>query len=313
MAISTMRIRAISVRVGRVLGGPVAPPERTAPRRVRAHRGSARRWRGGRSEWGRRCRPRMPQRWLVTGASPRAPRRPTRAPLAPMRTLSPGTTPALTSSRSTPSRARSRWKRSADSALSKFVCAASRSMRRPTTRYAPSSLADREDVRAGLEAMHDDTRRLARLAQCRGVGQQARKALISLSIPWPCCAEMARTRASPSRAAWRRPSRLRGLGQIDLVADDQADLLEQRGVVRLELVADDLVVALRIALTRDRRRGLARALRATWRRNAWPRPAPPLAPSIRPGMSAIVTRRSSAGSDAPRSSTPRFGSRVVNG
>ena len=29
-------------------------------------------------------------------------------------------------------------------------------------------------------------------------------------------------------------------------------------------------------------------VRSTWRRNAWPRPAPELAPSIRPGTSAIV-------------------------
>ena len=51
-------------------------------------------------------------------------------------------------------------------------------------------------------------------------------------------------------------------------------------------------------------------VRSTWRRNAWPRPAPLLAPSISPGTSAIVGRRSSS---SPRSMTPRFGSSVVNG
>ena len=35
-------------------------------------------------------------------------------------------------------------------------------------------------------------------------------------------------------------------------------------------------------------------VRSTWRRKAWPRPAPWLAPSMRPGTSAIVGRRSSS-------------------
>ena len=51
-------------------------------------------------------------------------------------------------------------------------------------------------------------------------------------------------------------------------------------------------------------------VRSTWRRKAWPRPAPAEAPSMSPGTSAIVGRRSSS---SPRSMTPRFGSRVVNG
>src|SRR3972149_2339148 len=40
---------------------------------------------------------------------------------APMRTMSPGSTPARRSSRSMPPRPRSRWKRSADSSLPKSV------------------------------------------------------------------------------------------------------------------------------------------------------------------------------------------------
>ena len=59
--------------------------------------------------------------------------------VAPIRTRSPGTIPARRSPVSIPSRARSRWKRSADSSTSKLVWAAMRSMRVPRTRKTPSS------------------------------------------------------------------------------------------------------------------------------------------------------------------------------
>jgi GTP-binding protein len=51
-----------------------------------------------------------------------------------------------------------------------------------------------------------------------------------------------------------------------------------------------------------------RLVRATWRRNWIPRPAPSEAPSIRPGMSAITKLWS-----VPRLTTPKFGCKVVNG
>ena len=49
-------------------------------------------------------------------------------------------------------------------------------------------------------------------------------------------------------------------------------------------------------------------VRSRWLRNRWPRPCPSCAPSIRPGTSATTNDRSP---DSP--TTPRFGTRVVNG
>ena len=47
--------------------------------------------------------------------------------------------------------------------------------------------------------------------------------------------------------------------------------------------------------------------RSTWRRNSRPRPLPSLAPGISPGTSAMVNRCD------PAVTTPRLGTRVVNG
>ena len=107
------------------------------------------------------------------------------------------------------------------------------------------------------------------------------------------------TTGSPSRAraaAKRRQVLARG-GQVELVGDDEGDLVEQRRVMCLELLADDLVVALGIGRREVDDVGQDSRVRATWRRKASPSPAPLLAPSIRPGMSATVTRRSSAAID----------------
>ena len=58
---------------------------------------------------------------------------------------------------------------------------------------------------------------------------------------------------------------------------------------------------------RCRSGGPAAPQRSTWARNSWPSPAPCAAPSIRPGMSARTSWRSSD------SSVPSTGSTVVNG
>ena len=47
--------------------------------------------------------------------------------------------------------------------------------------------------------------------------------------------------------------------------------------------------------------------RSTWRRNSRPRPLPSLAPGMSPGTSAMVNRCD------PAVTTPRLGTRVVNG
>ncbi|CFW37456.1 Uncharacterised protein [Bordetella pertussis] len=49
-------------------------------------------------------------------------------------------------------------------------------------------------------------------------------------------------------------------------------------------------------------------VRARWRRNRWPRPAPSEAPSIRPGMSATTKLR-----EGEVRTTPRLGCSVVKG
>jgi hypothetical protein len=49
-------------------------------------------------------------------------------------------------------------------------------------------------------------------------------------------------------------------------------------------------------------------VRSRWLRNRWPSPCPWCAPSIRPGTSATTNDRS-----PDRPTTPRLGTRVVNG
>ena len=234
--------------------------------------------------------------------------------VAPIRTRSPGAIPARRSSSSMPRRARSRWNRSADSSTSKFVWAAIRSMRVPRTRKTPSASAlDDEPVAHRLDAMDDDAGRLGwRRRVPRRPAAARRGGARNASRPSPGLRRDGRRPSGPRLRAGTLEGRPRvaGRGQVELVEGDEHRLLEQRRVVGSQLVADDLVVPLRVARRRRRRRGPgpASARRGAGTRVRGRRPA--LAPSMSPGTSAIVGRRSSS---SPRSMTPRFGSSVVNG
>ena len=182
----------------------------------------------------------------------RAPRAapPTRARWRRCGPCRPAATPARRSSVSMPRRARSRWKRSADSSTSKLVWAAIRSIRAPRTRNAPS--ASRSTAEAVAHRPRSGGRR--RPAGSGGSASSAASGRMSAtrarnaSSPSPVAAEIA-TASMPvgrARAPERRPG-LGGRGQVDLVERDEHRLLEQRRVVRPQLVADDVVVPLGVA------------------------------------------------------------------
>ena len=195
--------------------------------------------------------------------------------------------------RRSPSRRSSRWNRSADSSISKFVWVVSRSTRLPRTRNAPSLALDREAVPARLEAVDDDAGGIGRRLEPRG-GRAAgpRRPRAARRAPRPSPRRSPRRRPSASRARRKAGHASRRGGQVDLVEHDEHRLLEQRRVVGRELVADDLVVPAGSRTAPSTTWSRIR-VRSTWRRKAWPRPGPADAPSIRPGTSAIVGRRPS--------------------
>ena len=185
-------------------------------------------------------------------ASTSAPRvaPPTRARSTPIRTRSPAAIPARRSSASMPSRARSRWKRSADSSTSKLVWAAIRSMRRPRTRNAPSSSRlDAEPVAHRLDAVDDDTGRLGRLGQLGGVGQQRRRSGPGTPRrPSPSAAEIATTsRPSASRARRNAGQASAAAGRSILLKATSIGFSSSAGSWAAQLLADDVVVPLRVA------------------------------------------------------------------
>ena len=231
-----------------------------------------------------------------------------------MRTMSPGSIPARRSSASIPSRARSRWKRSADSSTSKFVWAAIRSIRLPRTRNASPSRLDHEPV-AHAPRCGGRRRRPARAARrARSAGRQdCREAARELVDPLA-----RRPRRSPRRPGRRASRAARNAGhaasrrrQVQLVEGDERSACRgapgrgpraRRGSRRGP--SPGRAPAPSTTWTRIR-------VRSTWRRNAWPEAG---ARRWRP-RSAPGRRRSSAGARprSPRSITPRFGSSVVNG
>ena len=216
---------------------------------------------------------------------------------APIRTVSPVATPARRSSASTPSRDRSRWNRSADSSTSKSVWAAIRSIRRPRTRNAPSGVAlDGEAVAERLEA--DGRRRPPAPAADRARRRRAAARRASARSSAMPVAGRGRDRdARPGRPAAGRP----GTPARRPAAVGRSILLNATSIGFSRSAGSCASSSSRMtpwshsgsraepSTTWTRTR-----VRSTWRRKAWPRPAPWLAPSMRPGTSAIVGRRSSS-------------------
>ena len=148
-----------------------------------------------------------------------------------------------------PSRASSRWKRSADSSTSKFVWAAIRSIRCAAHAEDPVGVElDAEAVAHRLDPVDDDAGRLGRLGEFGGVGEDRRDPRPELGHA------LAHRRGDRDGLdpllrpglAERRPG-LGGGRQVDLVEGDQHRLVEERRIVRPELLADDVVVPLGVA------------------------------------------------------------------
>ena len=113
---------------------------------------------------------------------------------------------------------------------------------------AVGSRLDDEAVAHRLDAVDDDAGRLGRLGQLVGVGKQP--ASPARNAVQPLAGRRGdRHGLSPlaSRGLAERRPGLGGRGQVDLVEGDEHRLLEERRVVRPELVADDVVVPLRVA------------------------------------------------------------------
>ena len=171
--------------------------------------------------------------------------------VAPIRTRSPAAIPARRSSASMPRRARSRWNRSADSSTSKLVWAAIRSIRVPRTRKTPSPRARRRSRRPSPRSGGRRRRpaRVARRARRRPAGgpaSWARNGVETLAAVRPRSRRRSRPSALRGRAG-SRPGVAAAAGRSSLLNDDEHRLLEQRRVVRPQLLADDVVVPLGIA------------------------------------------------------------------
>ena len=162
-------------------------------------------------------------------------RRPTRARRCRCGPCRPAITPALTSSRSTPS-----LRQVALEALGRFGVVEVGLRGEPLDAPAGNAVgarprADGEDVGPGLEAVHDHAGRLGRPAASRRRAAARPASAMSLSMPVRGSAEMATT--GSCRARGPREGRLvvARVGQVDLVGDDEGHLVEQLGIVRLEL------------------------------------------------------------------------------
>ena len=203
---------------------------------------------------------------------------PTRARSPPIRTVSPGRTPGAAqlvvdaraargragTARPTPRRRSSSGRRAARSACR----GPGTRRRRRARRVNPSPIASMRwtTTPAGSGGSASSSASTAAAPRSR-----AR----SSSRPSPVGGGDARRPAAPRPRARRRNAghASRGRRQVELVEGDEHRLLEQRRVVRLELLADDLVVPLG---SRDApsTTWTSTRVRSTWRRNAWPRPAP---------------------------------------
>ena len=202
----------------------------------------------------------------------------------PIRTVSPGWTPARRSAPSMPRRSRSRWKRSADSSTSKLVWTAIRSIRLPRTRKASPSRSRVKPSPAASQPVDDDAGRLGLGREARRIGKELgeQPAERVQAVAGVRRDGDARQTLGPPGCREGGPG-LPGLGQVHLVEGDDERLVEERRVVEAELLADDAEVPLRVARRAvdqvDEDRGSAR--RGAGRRG--PGPAPAEAPSMRPG------------------------------
>ena len=159
---------------------------------------------------------------------------------------------------------------------------------------------ERVAVAGGLEPVDDDARGLGRLGEPRGIGQQLRERGEQRVEALARCRRRSRAPAGPARriAASNAGPRLARRRQVELVEHGELRLLQQRGVVRLELVADDLVVPARRRGPPRRRCGAAggSAPRGAGTRGRAP-------PGLTPPRSARGRRRSWAGA-RPRGRGP---------
>ena len=95
--------------------------------------------------------------------------------------------------------------------------------------------------------MHDHARGLARLGKGRGIRQQLGQLGDEQVEPLPDRCGHDHEIAVFLLALGRERLLVLHRGcEVDLVADNERDLVEERGIVRFQLVANDLVVALRI-------------------------------------------------------------------
>ena len=282
-----VRLEAATPRRGRT-GRARGPAPRAPPRRWRDARGGS----GRTSRRGSRPSPGTTGAGGATGsaaapcASPvvlrRLPLQLVRGRSGPCRPA--GRRPCAAPRRRRSGRARAGTARRTPRCRSSSGWRAARS-RLPRTRNAPSS---RSSVKpspaassrwtttpAGSGGAASPSRSGSRSADGRAqrVEALARRRRRSPTTPVP---------AARIAAAERRP-RLARRGEVQLVEHGEHRLVQQRRVVRLELLADDPVVPGRVLAPRRRRRGAAPGSASTWRRNAWPRPGPADAPSMRPG------------------------------
>ena len=166
--------------------------------------------------------------------------------------------PARRSSASMPRRSRSRWKRSADSSTSKFVWAARRSMRWPRTRTRRPRRARPRSRRPWPrgDGRRRPPARAARPAPRRSAGARA-SAARSSSSPSPLgggdaddgqALALARAAANAGQAS-------AAAARSSLLKATSIGFSRSAGSWASQLLADDVVVPLRVARRRRRRRG----------------------------------------------------------
>ena len=125
--------------------------------------------------------------------------------------------------------------------------------------------------------------------------------------------EVTSTGTSTPRRSRQRGGGALGVRRLDEVGLREREHARQRGEARVVALRARSSIVAWLATGSEPSSGARSStwtssrVRSTWARNSWPSPAPALAPSIRPGMSAITSWRS------PPSSVPSTGSSVVNG
>ncbi len=229
----------------------------------------------------------------------------------PIRTASPSWAPSASSRVSTPSRFSRSARKPTASSLLKSVWRTQRSGFTPRTRQ-PSAVS--LTLNSSLPSA-DAGRITIRVASATGFSRRARSTISAIAkvisrSPSPDAAEIGITRRPRSRSSSvtispiSRPSGTsilfsatrRGRSSSPPYRDSSFSMMSRSSTG----FRPGSMVAVSTTCT-------SAAQRSMWRRKSWPRPRPSLAPSIRPGTSATVKVVS------PAVTTPRFGTRVVNG